>query len=265
MIGWNVGGTGQSAFRCRPRLSAISLQKRCYLFSLQAEVGLREDKIMLIMIGLAAALSQASARTQNEEQIVGYYFVCEAIVSTSGGKLTGRRELNESTKQMINSDFASWSPQAYNGVSVTWSAIHSPAPAKLSAISGIAKIYLRTQRRLPIVGTWAARQAVNPLQTELLLPMVRAADTKFGATSIPIESLVAFVAQAEKLNWKLVDPRPRHDGRQKTYAKGEIDVVGIREGFHAIPRLEEALDTMAASPEQQCVRTPEYYNPYAEI
>lgn len=218
----------------------------------------------LILLIPALAAAQVSA-TAEDEQIVGYYYACEATIPLAGGKLTGRRTLDETTYQLRENDFASWSAQNYEGISLSWSTLPSMTPKTLGDIPGLVQIYLRAQRRLPKIGIWAVRPDQSPQHNELKVPVMTAGDTRLGAATIPLDALVAYGRQASKLNWRLIDPRPDRNGRQMTYAEGKIDFASVREAFSAIPRLQTILDEMTGSPEQRCVRTPEFYNPDAEI
>lgn len=213
---------------------------------------------LLLIPALAAAEVPA---TVEEEQIVGYYYVCEATIPLAGGKLTGRRTLDETTYQLRENDFASWSAQNYEGISVLWPTIPSITPKKLADIPGVVQIYVRTESRLPKIGIWAARPDQAPQHNELKVPMMTAGDTRLGAATIPLDAFVAYGRQASKLDWRLIDPRPDRNGRQRTYAEGKIDFASVREAFSALPRLQAMLDEMTGSPEKRCVRTPEFYNP----
>lgn len=218
----------------------------------------------LILLVPALAAAQVSAIAE-EQQIVGYYYVCEAIIPLAGGKLTGRRALDETTYQLRENDFASWSAQNYEGISLLWPTFPSIAPKRLDDIPGLVQIYLRTQRRLPKTGIWAVRPDKAPQLNELKVPMMTAGDRRLGSATVPLDALVAYGRQASKLDWRLIDPLPDRNGRQMTYAEGEIDIASVREAFNAIPRLQTILDEMTGSPEKGCVRTPEFYNPDAEI
>ena len=189
---------------------------------------------MLRVFGFALAALHFAAQAEAEKQIVGYHYTCEASIWLVSGRLAGRRTLNESTHQLIDSDFASWSPQTYSGVSLSWASRPLMTATRLSDIPGSVTIHVRTQRRLPKVASWVVRRSAILQYDELLVPMIRAADTKFGAATIPVDALLAYSGASDKLAWRLIDPRPGPDGRQRAHAEGEIDIASIREASQSI-------------------------------
>jgi hypothetical protein len=205
------------------------------------------------MIAHALALA-AMLTTQSpvQQEVIGHYYACSATLALTRGKLSVRRSLTDQGTALAGSDSAIWEPADHVSGYLRWYAGRGQTYARLSEISGMYSIDVRTDRRLPKIASWELGIMGLSGGDSLALAMTTQADPLLGHAAMPLRVLLAYAGAKDKISWKLMDARGRTDGTRRQHAEGIIDAAALREAAEAIPRAEATLDALAAAPAEKC-------------
>lgn len=211
---------------------------------------------------------------EEEHEIVGYTWRCNAEIKNTLGSFTGIRALSDDGKP-FEADFASWAEPgyAYFGFhsSINWSTyrvipVDQSLPVRpLERVPGLITLGFGADKPMPKHAVLRLRRdKAYSRSVGLVLPFNRGAAKNLALTGTMLDDILAYATGQDTLFWTIEDTDAKNF-YDKLFAEGTLAIAPIRAAQASLPQIAAALDAKTANFRTECRRFPVYDDPLAEI